>query len=295
MVNTSEIKQLRVNADDFGFTPGVSDGIVHAFQNGIVTHTSILANGLDFHRATNIARNLPELNIGIHLILSWGRPILPATAIPSLTDTAGTFLNISRIISKILQKRLCLNELEKEWSAQVEQVLSAGIVPTHIDSHHHIHLLPGCFTVAGKIAKKYQIPYLRRPAENWRHFNGYHGFLKRIGFRLLCIRYWPVQSSDYFYGLSLQENHRFSEMLINLVCHLHPKLTEIMVHPGYVDNLLINTDTYCHPRKVELDALCNPALKDVLRENNVQLDRNGLKTGNTSSLPNHCTSLYPTT
>lgn len=265
-------RRLRITADDFGFTPGVTDGILEAHEKGIVTHTSIMAGGLDFERAVALARQYPRLHLGVHLTLSWGRPLSPPTEVPSLVGEDGRFPPLGIVLQRFLARRLNQDEVSREWRKQMERVIRAGLAPSHVDSHHHLHLLPGLLPVASALASAYGAPWLRRPAEP---LNGNPGtaLAKRLFFRVLCLRKWPLPTSDAFRGLALQGRRDFPERLREAFRSLPPGTTEFMVHPGRPDALLEQEDTYVLEREVERQALCDPALKTLLRDLNLELDR----------------------
>ena len=198
-------RRLRVTADDFGFTPGVTDGILEAHEKGIVTHTSIMAGGLDFDRAVALSRKMPGLGVGVHLTLTWGNPLSSPSSIPSLVGADGKLVSLGEILKRFLMGRLDRGEVAREWEAQIQRVTRSGISPTHIDSHHHLHLLPGLLPLAARCAHKYYVPWLRRPAEAiWQGIPSHSALLKRVLFRILALRPWPLPTSDAFRGLTIQ-------------------------------------------------------------------------------------------
>jgi chitin disaccharide deacetylase len=263
------LKTLRVNADDYGFTKGVTDGILQAHRSGIVTHTSIMAGGLDFRRAAALAAENLTLGVGVHLTLTWGMPVLSPENVSSLVDQDGRFYPIGKVTFNSVIGKINANELYQEWSAQIEKVIDKGIRPKHLDTHHHMHLLPNCFSTVMKLSDYYKIDYVRKPEELINI--GDKSLLKKLIFRLLCMRKWNQKSSDQFYGLSLQNENAYLEDLKKFLQNMPNGLTELMVHPGKVDQDLLNTDSMCHKREEELVALCDPELPEILRRNNIQL------------------------
>src|SRR5579863_8807822 len=123
--------RLIVNADDFGYTRSVNEGIIEAHRDGILTATTLMANGAAFEHAVEHARHNPTLDVGCHLVLVEGQSVLdPARALPtSLGDMVGA----------VMRGRLSPYE---ELRAQVEKIVAAGIRPTHLDAHKHTHLMP---------------------------------------------------------------------------------------------------------------------------------------------------------
>jgi predicted glycoside hydrolase/deacetylase ChbG (UPF0249 family) len=271
-VASNSKRRLRVTADDFGFTPGVTDGILEAHEKGIVTHTSVMAGGLDFERAVTLSRRIPDLQIGIHLSLTWGKPLSPSLSVPSIMGEDGRLAPLGVILRRFLRGRLNKTEVSREWRAQMDRVTQAGIIPTHVDSHHHVHLLPGLFTVTSQLAREFGVPWLRRPAEPiGRDLRS--ALLKRIVFRILSLRPWPLPTSDAFRGLTLQGKRDFPLRLKEAIQGLTPGNTEFMVHPGKPDTLLEKEDTYVWEREIELKGLCDPGVKRLLKDFEIELDR----------------------
>jgi len=271
-VDSISKRRLRVTADDFGFTPGVTDGIIEAHEKGIVTHTSIMAGGLDFDRAVALSRKMPGLGVGVHLTLTWGTPLSSPSSIPSLVGADGKLVSLGEILKRVLMGRLDPGEVAREWEAQIQQVTRSGIIPTHVDSHHHVHLLPGLFAVASQLAREFGVPWLRRPAEPiGRDLRS--ALLKRIVFRILSLRPWPLPTSDAFRGLTLQGKRDFLLRIKEAIQGLTPGNTEFMVHPGKPDTLLEKEDTYVWEREIELKGLCDPGVKRLLKDFRIELDR----------------------
>src|SRR2546422_2369516 len=117
------MKRLIVNADDFGWSEGVNRGIVDAYRNGIVTRTTVLANGAAFDGAAQLARQERRLGVGVHLNLSDGAPLLPRWEVPSLVNEQGQFSGgPMKLVARMLAGRLRPAEGEAEWDAQIGKV-----------------------------------------------------------------------------------------------------------------------------------------------------------------------------
>src|SRR5207245_3558275 len=156
------VKNLIVNADDLGWTEGVNRGIVEAFHHGIVTSASLLANGAAFAGGVDSARSAPGLGVGVHLNLTDGPPVADPEAIKSLLNSAGQFAGSPEsLLLRRARRGLLLTEVEREWDAEIHKIRKAGISPTHLDGHKHVHMLPGLFEVALKLAKRHQIGAIR--------------------------------------------------------------------------------------------------------------------------------------
>src|SRR5262245_58685857 len=148
------MRELIVNADDFGLTRQVSQGILDAHREGIVTSTTLMANGSGFDAAVSMSRQAPQLGIGVHLNLSEGKPVARAWEIPSLVNSRGTlYLTPGRLWAGILKREVSLSDVERELRGQVEKVIRTGISPTHLDGHKHVHVLPGIAAVVIRLAQ----------------------------------------------------------------------------------------------------------------------------------------------
>lgn len=267
-------RRLRVTADDFGFTPGVTDGILEAHEKGIVTHTSLMAGGLDVDRAVALSRKMPGLGVGVHLTLTWGNPLTSPSSIPSLVGADGKLVSLGEFLKRFLMGRLDLGEVAREWEAQIQRVTRFGISPTHIDSHHHLHLLPGLLPLAAQYAHKYDVPWLRRPAEAiWQGIHSPSALPKRVIFRILALRHWPLPTSNAFRGLAIQGRRDYATRLAWTIRGLPRGTTEFMVHPGKADSLLKKEDTFVQEREIELKGLCDPGVRRLLKDLKIELDR----------------------
>ena len=121
------------NSDDFGYSHGVNYGIVDAYQRGILTSTTLMANMPGFEHAVKLKKELPDLGVGVHLTLTCGKPLLEN--VDSLVE-GDQFKQLSFYTKPF---EIDNDQLYQEWNAQIQKVYRAGIIPTHLDSHHHTH------------------------------------------------------------------------------------------------------------------------------------------------------------
>jgi len=149
------------HGDDFGITPGVNQGVIEAYRNGLLTSTSIMAAGEAVEEAMDLALENPGLDVGIHLVLADEPPLLNPEALSTLNCCNGLLPSRNRIFRGIISRRLDHGQIETEWCAQVEKVLKGGIGISHLDSHQFIHLFPGLFNICQKISRHYNIPFVR--------------------------------------------------------------------------------------------------------------------------------------
>ncbi|HXJ16101.1 MAG TPA: ChbG/HpnK family deacetylase, partial [Candidatus Polarisedimenticolia bacterium] len=163
------MKELIVNADDFGLTRGVNEGIVRASQEGILTSATLMANGPAFEDAVDRARQCPRLGVGCHLALVGGRVVAPREKIPSLADRDGRLpRSIGVLMAKLSTGLVRTKDIEAEFRAQIEKICRAGIEPTHLDTHKHSHAHPLVTSALGRVAREFGIARVRNPVENLR-------------------------------------------------------------------------------------------------------------------------------
>ena len=257
------MKFLITNADDFGYTRDVNEGIIHAHRAGILTATTLMATGAAFDHAVTLALANPSLDVGVHLVLT-GAEGFPPT--------------VGRLIREIARGRIRIYD---ELAAQVRKVQSAGLRPTHLDTHKHTHLLPPVLSAVARIASEFGIPWVRRPFDLPLHAGGvpwsrrmlsqslgfaragFHSFLSRHGCR----------TTDHFAGFQLTGRYDAAE-LARLIRRLPDGTTEFMCHPGFCTAELQASRTRLkESRQRELDALTSPQVRAALEESNVRLAR----------------------
>ena len=283
------MKNLIVNADDLGWTEGVNRGIAEAHRRGLVTSTSLLANGTAFESALQVARANPELGVGVHLNLSDGPPTSPADAVRGLLNSAGNLEGgPESLLLRIAARSLPAEEVEREWDAQIRKVREAGIEPTHLDGHKHVHMLPGLFEAALRLAKKHGIHAIRVSHEESKLRSALSSgdqnasiVLKQgvqaRGLKLLVpdaremVESTGAVTTDYFCGIA-QTGVLTREGVAQLLSILPEGTTELMCHPGYVDEELRRTSTRLQEsRQTELDILTDAEIRKLVASKGIRL------------------------
>lgn len=260
-------KQLIINADDFGFTLGVSQGIAEAMRH-MVTSTTIMGNCLDLPMHLSLLEGLPHRGLGVHLVLSAGAPILPRESVPSLVNREGHFWRDFRQATRLANP----HEVHLEWRAQVEAILRCGVKPTHLDSHHHVHLVPKLTRVAIEIAREYNIPAIRRLTlrDVWREQAFWQNalFLPAVARSAQLI---GISSLKFPQGLmSLDLRH------LRALKKLPPGIYEMFCHPGKVDDELWAKSSLSYRREEELLMLTAPSFAAKLQDCGVELVTYGI-------------------
>src|SRR5882672_9937354 len=251
------LRQLVVNADDLGLTVGVNDGIFDAHELGILTSASLFANAPATEDAIRRARSRASLGVGVHLTLVDGTPTLPPRSIPTLVTGDGRFRHSWRpFIAACLQHRVSLDEVERELTAQIERIRGAGISPTHLDAHKHVHAYPPVFAIVARLAARFGIPVVRVPYER----SSLSSALGRESVQPATTRrqawlnaaLWPWAQRNY-------------------------GVTELMVHPGYVDEALRRMSTrLVDSRLEEVALLSSMETRALLVGERIQLVRHDL-------------------
>ncbi len=257
---------LIINADDFGFSTGITDGILESHRAGILTSTTLMATMPDALRAAALARECPDLGVGIHLCLTQGTAC--AGGLRALTDAHGQFPpTVSKLFITLARRRHALADCEMEWSAQVEKAMAAGIVPTHLDSHKHVHHWPPLANIALRVAGRFNIPAIRAAREieipevsrPW-PYRGVAALAQRLARRAAEAN---IRVTDWFFGLSTTGATDWA-VWQRLIENCPPGIGEIMVHPGYISGLTTRDTRLLAQRTVEQQALCNPSVKAAL-------------------------------
>lgn len=284
------MKNLIVNADDLGWTPGVNRGIAEAHRNGIVTSTSLLANGSAFGEAVELAAFLPDLGVGVHLNLTDGAPCAPRETVAALLSPSGEFQDTpENLMLKIVKGALDLRAIEREWDAQIVKIRAGGVKPTHLDGHKHVHMLPGCFDIALRLAKRHAIPAIRVSHESSTLRSALASAdsqpspvvlkqgLQARGLKLIARKAHQqaeragIASADYFCGIA-QTGKLSKNGVAQLLAALPEGTTEFMCHPGYADDQLRQSPTRLREsRQTELAILTNPEIRNLVAAQGIRL------------------------
>jgi predicted glycoside hydrolase/deacetylase ChbG (UPF0249 family) len=262
-------KQLVVNADDFGFTPDVNQGIVDAHRQGILTATTLMANGEAFDDAVRWSREVPTLDVGCHLVLIGGKSLATGKALP---DT------VPQLLMALARREV---QPYEELSAQVRKILDAGVRPSHLDTHKHTHLAPPVLDAVARIGEEFGIRWVRRPFDF--PLNALRGTVPRFkqltsdALGIMRRRFHTVlarhncRTTDHFAGFQITGRFRAAE-LVELLGILPHGSTELMCHPGHCGPALRQARTRLkESREEELNALMAPEVRAALARHEIEL------------------------
>ena len=284
------MKRLIMNADDFGLAESVNDGILAAYDFGILTSASLLANGSAFAHAIASSLHFPGLSLGVHLNLSSGAPVSDAALVPSLVNERGElYLNPVRLGIGLLRRRIRLEHIRAELRAQVIKIFDASVTPTHLDGHLHVHVLPQIAPLVIEIAREFCIRCVRCPTEDletslpllWRSGGASLAKWNRsaIAYAVTSLaqpfteqlRTAGLACPDAFCGLA-HTGFLNVRTLSELLASIRPGVTELMCHPGYVSAELQSFGgSLTNARASELVALTAPEIKHKVERLGVRL------------------------
>ncbi len=274
------MKQLIVNADDLGLTPAVNRGVVQAFQSGIVTSASLLVTGSAFEEAVALARQNPELDVGLHLALVEEKAVLGPDVLPTLVDETGRFPRTSaEFIRRAILGGINWFEVEREIAAQIALFQETGLRLSHVDSHQHLHMFRPVFQIVRRLAGWTENVWIRNPAGPWRKSpdTSMRRWMQRLGLNLTCLSARRLrdgsqpQMPDGMYGFEVSGSltRRALEQILR---NIPDGLYELVCHPGEDD---ADTRTrYSHwgyRWGEELASLTAPEVQVVLKEHGIEL------------------------
>ena len=269
---------LVINADDLGLAPGVNRGILDAHAAGTVSSASMMVTAAAFaDAAERVQRDGTRLGVGLHLNLVVGTPL---SNVPSLVDPeTGKFHPLDAFVRHGLAGQIDPVEVRRECEAQLAALVAAGITPTHIDSHRHVHAMPGILPVVAAVAHAAAIPVVRRPLDRVSVLDPVASakmLVVHAAWRTALTGVAPAHRSllaraPHFRGMAMQGAADIRDRLLATIDQLPIGATEIMVHPGYDDELLAEQDAFRAERVVELNALRDPAVVARLRQGDVKL------------------------
>jgi hopanoid biosynthesis associated protein HpnK len=284
------VRRLIVNADDFGFTRGVNRAIVEAHTSGVVTSSTLMANGSAFEHAAQVAKTVPCLSVGCHVVLLDGEPVLDTENIRTLAShvsgSARFRDGLKSFAALALSGRLDPDEIEAEASAQIRKVQSAGISVSHVDTHKHTHLFPAVLRPLLRAAAACGVRAVRNPFGSRRPLRS-HELFARPG---LWTRYAEVRILRGFASkfrtavdregfvtpdgtLGIVVTGALDERLFRALAENIPEGTwEFVCHPGYNDDDLRTARTRLREsRETELAVLTRPEARQLLSQEGVKL------------------------
>jgi len=268
------VARLIVSADDFGASEAVNRGVARACREGIATSASLMAGGEAFEEALERLDDLPELGVGAHLTLAAGRAVLPPGAAPTLVGADGSLPADARaFVRSFFGGKIALADVRAELRAQLERLRAAGVRLTHLDSHQHLHHLPGVAAVVVELARECGLRAVRLGRCRLRP-RGPRWLSRQVGLRLAAeafgrfARRAGLRMPDGVVGHAWA-GHLSADRLIALMAELPPGTWELICHPAEAGEEVEAAEGYDRPG--ELAALTAPSVAAAREEYGVRL------------------------
>lgn len=239
-------KRLIINADDFGLAPEVNRAVIDCYQAGSLTSVTLMVNAAGTAEAAALACRHPGLGVGLHFNLTHGRPVCPPQQVPALVDAGGLFWGRKEFELRMLSGRIPLEEVHREFQAQVNAFNATGLTMSHIDSHHHVHMFPLVFATVVRFARHEELP-VRIPRVSWGFVRPSAGYQAVAAFGKKVLLMTLVHISTRRAGAGINAPDRLFSIydIIPLPAELSPAVyrlllrnpkpgvTELMVHPAF--------------------------------------------------------------
>ncbi|HEU4416291.1 MAG TPA: ChbG/HpnK family deacetylase [Candidatus Angelobacter sp.] len=279
------MRRLIINADDFGLTSGVNRAIAESHRSGVLTSATIMANARAFDEAAGIAKTLPKLKTGCHLVLIDGDPV--SSGLKSLTNGAGRFRSsLKEFAMAAVRGRISADEIQREAEAQIRKIQAQGVTLDHVDSHKHTHMFPHVLRPVLRAARACGIRAVRNPFEPLRSWPlgmvlGSPGmWLRSAGvtaFQMFAAEFRKalgeegMASTDGTVGIAAT-GKLDQKALLALLTAVPEGTWELVCHPGYSDADLRAAGTRLTvSREVEMAALISAKTKEALARQKIEL------------------------
>lgn len=260
------MKRLIINSDDYGRSPDISRGIREAHLHGVVTSTTCMMNIPTTADDVALAlQEAPKLGLGVHLVLTVGRPVLAPETVPSLVDGNGYFFKNRPLLERLPD--LNIEEVKQEWRTQIDCFIqAAGRKPTHLDSHHHSsYYTPELFRAMLEFAREYDCAIRYPFTEVWSGLEETYKVVPEL------IREFNPRRPDTFIADFYDEDATL-EYLQEIVHTLEEGTSELMCHPGHVDQLFAERESiYNFQREREFNILTDPSIRQAIAASDIQL------------------------
>lgn len=274
------VKQLIINGDDFGLHESINAGILSAHLKGCLTSATIMAGGQAFADAIRLARQYPSLGVGVHLTLVAAQPVAHGDIHTLLTKEGEFVPDYGAFVKRYVTGRIDKKHIERELSCQLQKVVGAGVRVTHIDSHQHLHALPGMPSLIARIAEEFGVQKIRIPAEPITYLGaGGQGLGRWCGKTALTIcatlaretyRARGIWSTDHFFGM-MAGGSMERRTLLHILKQLPEGVSEIMVHPGADNKVLSQVFPWQYHWQDEMETLMSEEVLATIRRCGIRL------------------------
>jgi hopanoid biosynthesis associated protein HpnK len=280
------LRRLIINADDFGFTSGVNRAIVEAHTHGVVTSSTLMANGNAFSEALKMAQDLPALSVGCHVVLIDGVPVLNPEQIPALTASRRFRDGLKSFAARAITRQIDEDQIYAEALAQIRKIQAAGVAVSHVDTHKHTHLFPKILHPLLRAARECGVRALRNPfgprlpmksSQLLRRPNLWTRYAEVRVLQSFAAKFREAVDREGFVTpdgtLGIEVTGALDETLFRAIAQSIPDGTwEFVCHPGYNDEDLRAAKTRLREsREIELKVLTLPDARDLLLKEGIEL------------------------
>jgi hopanoid biosynthesis associated protein HpnK len=273
-------RKVIINADDFGLCEGVNRGIFRARTDGILTSATLMARAEGAEEAIDLARQMPDLGVGVHLNLVEGKPVSEDPKVGVLLNAEGEFgYSASRLAIKSLISRQIAEAIEIELAAQIAWILDRRIVPTHLDSHKHVHAFPTIWPIVCRLAGRFGISAVRWPYEptwvaNSKTPPPTTGGQKRARIVRLMAKLARRADANFIKNEVLFGVAHTGKIDVEFWTMVFEDtsfgIAEVMTHPGYTEGLDASKTRLVDARVAEMDALCTDDMKRMMHDADIE-------------------------
>jgi len=262
-------------------TRAISRGIVEAHLRGIVTSASLMTTTPWAEDGAAEASRCPKMGVGVHLTLTCGMPAASFYEVSSLVDAHGRLHSLRGFLTRLASGKIKRRQLEAELRSQVRRAMELGVRPTHLDSHHHLHLLPGVLSIVLTLAAEHGINTVRFPGRwllrprsvHWTRIWWIGAMtLKSRRKRILDKK---IRAADQLWILSPGGREPLWSLYRKALEGVDEGLHEFVCHPGFNSPELEGMDSYTREREAELAALSHPELRDFVLRKGIHLGHFG--------------------
>jgi hopanoid biosynthesis associated protein HpnK len=269
------MRRLIVTADDFGLSPEVNEAVERAHREGVLSTASLMVAAPATQDAIERARRLPDLHVGLHLVLVNGRPALPPGRVPLLVDERGNFeSDLFRAGVKYFFTPGIRAQLESEVREQLRAFTATGLPLDHVNAQNHFHVHPTVLSILLRAGPEFGVRAIRIPHEpfypSWSAMRT-HGLARFANGAFL----WPwlklmrarlhragMVTNDYVFGM-FESGHMTAPRVRAFLEHLPDGVNEVYFHPA------TGTWPQAHPAdydfRGEFEALIDPGVISAAR------------------------------
>lgn len=271
-------KYLIINADDFGLTKSINEGIVKAFRNGVLSSANLMPSGEAFADAVSWMKELGIKESGVHLSLTESIPTLKAYEIPTLVSKEGRFhSHHTNFFIRFFLGKISKGEMLDELRNQLDMVRDSGIKINYLSSHEHVHMMPGVLNMFIELAREYEIPAMRCiKKEYYRHKWGSRPFYRSVVLSLIgkngerIMKREGMGYPDNFLGF-VDSGSVHEVILLDMINSLKDGITELVMHPGFLGPEVLERYRFHINCESELHAITSPRVRKAIEDNGIKL------------------------